>query len=307
MPNGFLVTTGDGNIDPGDSVNPNGSTPFTEALNLGSGRVQWANGRNTFTSSGDYFQGTDGNVYFIPDTQPFSFVLNGTASVIDFTPAPAPPCFVEGTEIDTPHGPVPVEDLSPGDVICTLHDGPQPILWHGRRSLDRPVLQAFPRMQPIELKLPGGNRSLRLSPQHAVYLRLRDRSCLVRARQLTRLPFRGARQMRGMRHVTYHHLLLPAHGIIRANGIWCESLFPGPRAVSGFHERDQATVKRLCGKDYGPMAAPFARTCDLRESSGEALVHAFDVTNTLTPAVRSFTIPSPGAPSAPARAEQQHA
>lgn len=290
MPDGFLVTTGDGNIDTGDSVDPNASTPFTEAQNLGSGSAQWVNGANRFTSSGDYFQGTDGNVYFIPDTEPFSFVLGGTAAVIDFTPAPPPPCFVQGTEIDTPRGPVPVENLSAGDLVCTKYNGSQPILWHGHRFVSPSLLEKFPAMQPIELKFPSLNRILRVSPQHALYLRLQHGPCLVRARQLTRLPFRSARQMRGIRQVTYHHLLLPTHNIIRANGIWCESLFPGPRALLGFDVKDRNIVTRLCGNDYGPAAAAFARTCKLESIPIEVLVQAFEATNTKKLTVQRFNL-----------------
>lgn len=56
--------------------------------------------------------------------------------------APALPLFHaafaglgHGAMVQTPDGPVPVEDLWPGDLVETCEDGPQPIVWRGSLGL----------------------------------------------------------------------------------------------------------------------------------------------------------------------------
>ncbi|KIC19549.1 LamG-like jellyroll fold domain-containing protein [Leisingera sp. ANG-DT] len=55
-------------------------------------------------------------------------------------------CFTAGTAIRTPQGDKPIETLRPGDLVCTLDNGPQPICWIGTRRLTRAELAAlFPQ------------------------------------------------------------------------------------------------------------------------------------------------------------------
>ncbi|PWE51378.1 hypothetical protein DEM26_04235 [Thioclava sp. NG1] len=43
------------------------------------------------------------------------------------------PCVTKGTRLATPRGPRRVESLQPGDLVTTLDDGPQPVLWCAHR------------------------------------------------------------------------------------------------------------------------------------------------------------------------------
>ena len=92
------------------------------------------------------------------DTHPFTgrrvgtYRLNGKLHMIAIdhaTPFPA------GLTIRTPDGRRAVEDLRPGDLVSTLDNGPQRILWTGRRRV-----AGDGRFAPIELR-PGllGNRA----------------------------------------------------------------------------------------------------------------------------------------------------
>ena len=283
MPLGFLVTLGDTTIDPGDAVAPSGPDSFVSATFLGRGAVAWVNGGNSTTTTGDFKVTDDGSVYFVPDSTPSAGAQGGTASVQNYSGAQPPvPCFVSGTLIDTPDGPEPVEKLSVGQYVIVKGAPPQPILWRGQRYLERTALQDLPTGFPIELKFNGGQRKLKVSPQHAIYLECENSGLLVRAQQLFRLRRLGARQMCGARRVQYHHLLLPHHQLVRANGVWCESLYPGPRACAGFSQKQREALLKFNIDSYGPPLARYAKLKDVRDLTARDLNNLLAVTNNWT-------------------------
>ena len=175
-------------------------------------------------------------------------------------------CFATGTRIATPTGAVPVEDLAEGDLVRTRDDGPQPLLWIGRRALRFPP--ARESQKPIEFK-PGSlgpdrpRRRLVVSPQHRVLLDPGPGrpGALAAAAALTGLP--GIRRMKGCRRVTYHALLFARHQIIFAQGAPVESFYPGPQGLSTLGPMDRlrllATLPGLRSHGptgYGPRAHP---------------------------------------------------
>ncbi|NIZ14315.1 Hint domain-containing protein [Phaeobacter sp. HF9A] len=201
------------------------------------------------------------------------------------------PCFLSGTRIMTPSGERPIETLREGDLIATVNAGPQPLLWHGRRALSEEELRQRPELRPILIRNGAlGNRGdLLVSAQHGMVVR--DRG-LVRATHLLDHADGRVRRAFGKRQVTYHHLLLPRHAIILANGAESESLFPGPQALASFDpaaraelfslfpglaailaETDPAKARPLCTRLYGPSALPYLRGRDLRAMSGADLLH----------------------------------
>ncbi|SDE83931.1 Hemolysin-type calcium-binding repeat-containing protein [Celeribacter baekdonensis] len=152
------------------------------------------------------------------------------------------PCYVSGTRIMTPSGEVPVEDLRAGDQVTTLGAGPQPLLWHGKRCLGRDILAEHPELLPVLIRNGTfGNRGdLLVSPQHGIYVpdpRISPDAgahrVFARAKHLVSTQA-GVRVAWGKREVCYHHLLLPRHAVIIANGALSESLYPGRFALSGF-------------------------------------------------------------------------
>lgn len=155
------------------------------------------------------------------------------------------PCFVAGTRIATPDGPRRVEQIAPGDPVLTLDDGPQPVVWTGRR---RTVGRG--RLAPVAVA-PGvlGNGGwLRVSPQHRMLLSgpgvelafaeaqvLAPAVGLVDGRRILRAPFRT---------VEYVHLLFDRHQIVWAEGALCESFLPG-RTLLGADARVAEELRAL--------------------------------------------------------------
>ncbi|MFA9231114.1 MAG: Hint domain-containing protein [Microgenomates group bacterium] len=153
------------------------------------------------------------------------------------------PCFVSGTRILTPSGARPVESIVVGDLVVTAAGQAVPVLWHGRRNLKAADLLSNPHLRPIRLRAGsyGCQRDLLLSAQHGVRVTGPDGDCLVRAGHLIG---KGARLALGLREVCYHHLLLPAHAIILAEGAPVESFYPGKMAVAALELGDQIDLFR---------------------------------------------------------------
>lgn len=161
-------------------------------------------------------------------------------------------CFTAGTLIETPDGPRPVQDLRAGDLVMTVDDGPQPLLWSGTREVDvtaaeslRPVLI---RKDALGAGLPADD--LMVSQQHRVLVRsaIAQRmfgtdEVLVAARQLTALP--GIEVVADGGPVTYVHLLFDRHQLVISNGAVTESLFTGPQALKGISDAARAEILTL--------------------------------------------------------------
>ncbi|MCF2871035.1 Hint domain-containing protein [Octadecabacter sp. G9-8] len=136
------------------------------------------------------------------------------------------PCFGPDTLIERTDGPCPVAHLQVGDLVLTYDNGPQPILWTGSRHV--PAIEAVrrPQLRPVFYDTEEGR--VTLSRQHRIFM------------QSPRIDLMGysdgafvAAGQAGSAQVPktalqWHHFLLPRHEIVRANGIWVESLFIGP-------------------------------------------------------------------------------
>ena len=99
MPTGFLVSLGDGSLDSGDQLNTNATSFSTETV-LGSGSITFS-GRlgfrlnvTEYNMEGTYYEGTDGNVYFVPDVMPRRM---DSGEVNDAPAYPQPDGVVSGT------------------------------------------------------------------------------------------------------------------------------------------------------------------------------------------------------------------
>lgn len=186
------------------------------------------------------------------------------------------PCFTVGTMILTPTGEKPVEMLRPGDLVVTRDNGPQPIIWAGAKLVTREELVAKPDLLPVKIEAGGwaGDRGLLVSPQHAISVYSGEAGgthSLVRARHLAKLRGGKVRIAKGVRSVTYVHLMFEKHQVVYSNGIASESFYPGPWGMSALNfESIREVVSlfpdlgRLKVEDaYGPSARPVARFSDL--------------------------------------------
>ncbi|MFN3936813.1 MAG: Hint domain-containing protein [Gemmobacter sp.] len=142
------------------------------------------------------------------------------------------PCFVAGTRIGTPAGPMPVERLRPGDLVLTRDRGAQPLVWTGSRSV-----AGVGRFAPIRFArgVLGNSRPLFVSPQHRMLVTgwraelffgqeevLAAARHLVDGKAVVAVPCAT---------VSYHHIMFDRHEIVLAEGALTESFHPGDHAM----------------------------------------------------------------------------
>jgi hypothetical protein len=136
-------------------------------------------------------------------------------------------CFAAGTLIDTPGGFRAVETLATGDLVITLDQGPQPVraVWRG----DRPGIGPYAPVR-IAAGTLGATRDLRVSQNHRLLLRHPQAELhfgapevLVMAKSLAGAE--GVR-METVPSVSYVHLFLDRHEIVRASGVLSETFLP---------------------------------------------------------------------------------
>ncbi len=134
-------------------------------------------------------------------------------------------CFASGTRIRTDRGEVAVEALGVGDHVQSALGGTAPVVWLGHRSID---CARHPRpgdVWPVRVEAhafgPGQpSRDLLLSPDHSVHVQTAGGAALIPIRYLVN----GASIAQiEMERVTYWHVELPAHDVLLAEGLECES------------------------------------------------------------------------------------
>ncbi|MGC1503506.1 MAG: Hint domain-containing protein [Sulfitobacter sp.] len=156
-------------------------------------------------------------------------------------------CFVDGTQIQTPTGERAVEDLCVGDQVVTLEFGPMTVRWLAHRDVGEAELLANEKLIPVRIKpgLFGNKRALLLSKQHCVLVRdAAGFRAYVKAGHLAEQT-RIASYATGRKKVSYYHLLLDSHATVFANGLPCESFYPGPRATSVLSPQNLKKLRRV--------------------------------------------------------------
>ena len=195
------------------------------------------------------------------------------------TVAPASPdfeaafgAFARGTLINTPDGPVAVEDITPGEMIETAEEGAKPLLWKGAMTIfpdmpdvaRRPV--ALTRITAEAFGIGRPTPDLVLGP----WARLALRQAAFRAEvgcEQAMVPASaladdsGVLALRPVTPLRLYHLCLHGQQTIRANGLEAESFHPGDGAEMVM---DRGSVglfldlfphaDRLA--DFGPMQRP---------------------------------------------------
>jgi hypothetical protein len=151
---------------------------------------------------------------------------------LDTSSLPFAVCFLAGTQIATPTGELPVERLSVGDLVMTLHGkvdaladrqlNAQPVKWIGRRRIDlmthpRPEMVAPVRIQRGAFDNNVPHMDLLVSPDHAIFVDGK----LICARQL--IDGATIRQELDWTVAEYCHVELDHHAILFAEGLPTES------------------------------------------------------------------------------------
>lgn len=165
------------------------------------------------------------------------------------------PCFARGTRLMTPFGETELQDLTVGDLVHTLDEGPLPIIWIGHRSLTTAELAARPNLRPVVIRsgaLRGDLplRDLVVSPQHRVLVRSRialkmfDQSeVLVAAKHLVGLP--GIEIDNSLTAIEYWHVMFDGHKIVQSEGAATESLYAGSAALKAVGEDARQEIEAL--------------------------------------------------------------
>lgn len=213
--------------------------------------------------------GEDGYYLIFPDGMPpadTNLTINGITDNSDSISHAAlggsVVCFAAGTMIETDNAECPVDTLCVGDMVMTRDAGLRPIAWIGETTV-----RASGDLAPIIITKGtlNNDRDLAVSPQHGILLDdwraellFGQQEVLVRAVDL--LAHDGVyRKSGGM--VTYYHIMFDAHQLVRSDGLWSESLYPGDMTLQTVNAtaRDEI-IKLFPDLDaYGAKAAPCIR------------------------------------------------
>ncbi len=162
------------------------------------------------------------------------------------------PCFTSGSLIDTPNGPRLVESLKVGDMITTMDNGPQKVLWVGDSPVEYSAQILHPKLRPVVI--PAGalgpnepTRNIAISSPHRILIKNRHLMLHHGVEQAfapanTLLGLNGIHRDMPRQNLSYHHILLPKHEVICANGLLSESFFPG---ATPLHNMGPAARKSL--------------------------------------------------------------
>jgi len=233
----FVDGNDNGFINPGDAGDTANGADITRV---------WVN--DTITVIMDGVEQTISGVTFYLDGQPAIFTPNDGTVLSDATFVSStyvtsstqiavgdfgPPCFTAGTQIETPDGPRPVDEIHPGDMVLTVDNGAQVVRWVGTRSVDATGDFAPIRFAPGVL---GNSAPLMVSPQHRMLIEgwqaellFGEPSVLVAAKHLVN----GTTiTIEPRNRVNYVHILFDTHEVVMAEGAPSESFFPGDFMLS---------------------------------------------------------------------------
>jgi hypothetical protein len=206
---------------------------------------------------------------FPPRNVPLTVVSTGEGPNYAVSQYATPVCFVAGTRVLTAEGERPVEDLAPGDRIATRDNGFRPVQWIGGRRARGAGPFAPVRIAAGTL---GNTRNLWVSQQHRILLEgwqaqllYGEDAVLVAAVHLVN---DDTVRLMPCAQVTYFHLLFEGHEIIRAEGCWTESLYPGDNAIRSLAPFARAELLSLFPElhrgpePFGSTAHPILRKAE---------------------------------------------
>lgn len=173
-------------------------------------------------------------------------------------------CFAAGTLIETPHGRLRVEALRAGDAVWTQDHGFQPVVAAGAKRVG-----AMGEAAPVcfDVGAIGNDRALLVSPRHRVLLSgwrcqalFGEDDVLCEARHLVN----GTSIRRSPRAiVTYVHLVLEQHEILRSDGALSESMLVSDFSLHEPDRQSRHTQEQARPLRWGRVALPrqSARRC----------------------------------------------
>jgi hypothetical protein len=170
-------------------------------------------------------------------------------------------CFMAGTRIATPGGPIQVEDLVVGGLVTTADGKTSPIKWLGRQTVSR-VFANPNRVLPIRIRagaiddnLP--ERDLLVSPCHAIFVDgvLAQAGALVNGSTIMR-------ETQVPKTFTYYHVELENHSLILAEGLPTETFVDNVDRL-GFDNWDEH--RKLYPEGAAIKELPYPRASSARQ------------------------------------------
>jgi hypothetical protein len=187
----------------------------------------------------------------------------------------APNCYVAGTQILTPGGPITIEKLRPGDRVVVSEGKIKPILWVARRRYVRSEREAWPEaVRPVRISrgaLGGGapNEDLYVSQNHRLFLH----GMLVRVADLIDGNAIALDSWSEWNNLEYFHLLVEGeHDIAMAQGVPSETLLFDPLVLRQFDNFQE--IERLHLLQSGHVATPFAPVYDYGSHGRLAIIRS---------------------------------
>lgn len=187
--------------------------------------------------------------------------------------------FAHGTPIQTPNGPVAIEDILPGDEVSTMEHGTLPVLWRGSltcyaspqdrcRRLTRIMADGFGIGRPV--------RDLLIGPAARVIHRPRNHPT-GGPRSQALVPVAALQDGATLIPVTppsavqLYHLALPVHSTLQVGGLEMESYHPGISLRSTLAQRQLALFLSLFPHieqpgDFGPLTYARLTARDIDEA-----------------------------------------
>lgn len=182
-------------------------------------------------------------------------------------------CFCKDTYLVTPAGPRNIADLKVGDLVHTLDRGAVTIQWIGVSEWRKDQVKYSYRLRPV--LVPAGalgpdvpECDLYVSPQHRLLIQSSDAVCgttqevFVSAKHL--VGHNGIRYSPRNDCVEYYHIWLGKHEIIKSNGAYTESFFPGAMALKALTPSQRSALAKTLSGNYA-VARPHLRRKRLRD------------------------------------------
>lgn len=165
-------------------------------------------------------------------------------------------CFAAGTLILTDRGERPIETLTVGSMVKTLHHNLQPVRWIGKRRVSPAELRRHPNLRPIQIRKGALDKNciptadLTVSPQHRMLIAsaiveriFGSKEALIAAKKL--LPIAGIDIIQTNTSIEYWHIMCDEHQVVIANGTPAETFFPGSEALKTLSEAAYGEITHL--------------------------------------------------------------
>ena len=250
-------------------------------------RLNYEDG-TTYTGNWYFIQTLEGDVFMLPDpsgTDPADdaaleakpiasmTLLQPTrgdyaVTIADRSTVSPAVCFGVDTLIETPSGPRRAGDIVEGDIVTTLDRGPVRVRYRARFARSRNLMQNEKKARPVRIEAGALGRDLPHIPllvtrhhrilvdspvvRHAVG----SNSVLVPAKHFLELD--GVDIVVPQSGLEFVHFCCDHHEIIRANGVWAETMYLGVES------------RKVLGLTNATVSKPARQLCD--DGRGKSLM-----------------------------------